>query len=248
MSNTKEKNNRIIGRNGVWEALKSGRPIEQIVLLPQKSGFFEKIRKVANEKNIPLTYETVQFFEKQFPKENHQGIMAKVKPYEYASVEDILAVAKKRQQPPFVIILDGIEDPHNLGAVMRSAEGAGAHGVIIGKKNGVGLTYGVAKASAGAIEYLPCAKVTNMVSTIKALQEQGLWIVAGDMEGQDYTGLDYTGPMALVIGNEGKGLRRLVREQCDFIASIPLCGRISSLNASVAAGIIMYEVQRQRKG
>lgn len=220
--------------------------MERLILLEGAKGPLDRMESLARKKGVPVERVPRAFFEKHFPGENHQGVVGFIQPYTYASVEEILALAQKRQEPPFVVVLDQIEDPHNLGAIMRSAEGAGAHGVIIGKRNAVGLTYGVAKSSAGAVEHLPCARVTNLAETIKMLQEKGLWVTAADMGGPHYAQGDYRGPTALVIGNEGKGIRPLVRKQCDFVASIPLKGKITSLNASVAAGILLYEIQRQR--
>ena len=172
--------------------------------------------------------------------------IAVVLDYEYATVEEILNVAKQRGEDPFVILLDGLEDPHNLGAIMRTAECAGAHGVIIPKRRSVSITETVAKTSAGAVEYMPCARVTNMARTIEQLQEAGLWIAACDMDGDTLTEADLKGPIGIVIGSEGFGVSRLVREKCDFIVSIPMRGRITSLNASNAASILMYEIVRQR--
>lgn len=176
----------------------------------------------------------------------HQGVIAQVAAYEYASVEDILAKAKEKGEDPFIFILDNIEDPHNLGAIIRTANLAGAHGVIIPKRRAVGLTSTVAKTSAGALNYTPVAKVTNLGHTIDELKEQGLWFVCADMGGETMYNLNLTGPIGVVIGNEGEGVSRLIREKCDFVASIPMKGDIDSLNASVAAGVLGYEIVRQR--
>jgi len=176
----------------------------------------------------------------------HQGVIAQVAAYEYSTVEEILARAEEKGEPPFLILLDNVEDPHNLGAIIRTANLAGAHGVIIPKRRAVGLTSTVAKTSAGAINYTPVAKVTNIVRTIEELKEKGIWFVCADMGGETMYDLDLTGPMGLVIGNEGEGVSRLVREACDFTASIPMKGDIDSLNASVAAGVLAYEIVRQR--
>lgn len=176
----------------------------------------------------------------------HQGVIAQVAAYEYASVEDILAKAKEKGEDPFIFILDNIEDPHNLGAIIRTANLAGAHGVIIPKRRAVGLTSTVAKTSAGALNYTPVAKVTNLGHTIDELKEQGVWFVCADMGGETMYNLNLTGPIGVVIGNEGEGVSRLIREKCDFVASIPMKGDIDSLNASVAAGVLGYEIVRQR--
>ena len=176
----------------------------------------------------------------------HQGVIAQVAAYEYSTVEEIRARAEEKGEPPFLILLDNVEDPHNLGAIIRTANLAGAHGVIIPKRRAVGLTSTVAKTSAGAINYTPVAKVTNIVRTIEELKEKGIWFVCADMGGETMYDLDLTGPMGLVIGNEGEGVSRLVREACDFTASIPMKGDIDSLNASVAAGVLAYEIVRQR--
>ena len=176
----------------------------------------------------------------------HQGVIAFVTPYSYVEIEDILARASEKDEPPFVIVLDEITDPHNLGSIIRTAESCGAHGIIIPKRRAVGLTPTVIKASAGAVEFIPIAKVTNISSTLESLKKHGLWVVGADMDGELYTSKDLTGPIALVIGSEGKGLGRLVKEKCDFLVRIPQKGKISSLNASVAAGVLMYEIVRQR--
>ena len=177
---------------------------------------------------------------------SHQGVIAQVAAYEYSTVDEILAKAEEKGEAPFLILLDNVEDPHNLGAIIRTANLAGAHGVIIPKRRAVGLTSTVAKTSAGALNYTPVAKVTNLVKTIKELKEKGIWFVCADMDGETMYNLDLTGPMGLVIGNEGEGVSRLVREACDFTASIPMKGDIDSLNASVAAGVLAYEIVRQR--
>ena len=178
----------------------------------------------------------------------HQGVIAYAAAYEYAEVEDILAIAREKGEAPFLVLLDGIEDPHNLGAIIRTANLAGAHGVIIPKRRAVGLTATVAKTSAGALNYTPVAKVTNLVQTMEELKEKGLWFVCADMDGEVMYRQNLTGPIGLVIGNEGEGVSRLVKEKCDFVTSIPMAGDIDSLNASVAAGVLMYEIVRQRLG
>lgn len=228
------------------EALNSDREIEKIILAKGAEGSIKKIEGKAKAKNIPLYYSDKSRMDRDADGGNHQGVIAVVSDYEYATVEEILNVAKQRGEDPFVILLDGLEDPHNLGAIMRTAECAGAHGVIIPKRRSVSITETVAKTSAGAVEYMPCARVTNMARTIEQLQEAGLWIAACDMDGDTLTEADLKGPIGIVIGSEGFGVSRLVREKCDFIVSIPMRGRITSLNASNAASILMYEIVRQR--
>lgn len=248
MQNTNENSQRIIGRNAVLEALKSGRPMEKILVARGAEGSIRKIIGAAGDRKIPLRFCGKNELEAAAGGGSHQGVVAYVSAREYASVEDILNLAKERGEDPFVIILDGLEDPHNLGAIMRTAECAGAHGVIIGKRRSVGLTETVAKASAGAVEYIPCARVANISQAIETLKEKGLWIAACDMGEEAYYKADLTGPMGIVIGGEGSGVGKLVREKCDFVVSIPMMGKISSLNASNAGAILMYEVRRQRDG
>ncbi|MGI6257164.1 MAG: 23S rRNA (guanosine(2251)-2'-O)-methyltransferase RlmB [Anaerovoracaceae bacterium] len=248
MQNTNENSQRIIGRNAVLEALKSGRPMEKILVAKGAEGSIRKIIGAAGDRKIPLRFCGKNELEAAAGGGSHQGVVAYASAQEYASVEDILNLAKERGEDPFVIILDGLEDPHNLGAIMRTAECAGAHGVIIGKRRSVGLTETVAKASAGAVEYIPCARVANISQAIETLKEKGLWIAACDMGEEAYYRADLTGPMGIVIGGEGSGVGKLVRERCDFVVSIPMMGKISSLNASNAGAILMYEVRRQRDG
>lgn len=245
-------NNIIYGRNTVIEALKSKREIEKLLLLKNGEGSIKKIEGMAKDRKIPIQYVDKTALDRVTDElksdGSHQGVVAYTSAYKYKEVEDLLSIASNKKESPFLIILDGIEDPHNLGAILRTADGAGAHGVIIPKRRAVGLTDTVAKSSAGAIEYIPVAKVSNISQTIEQLKEAGLWIAACDMDGQTYYQTDLTGPIALVIGSEGKGISRLVREKCDFILSIPMEGRISSLNASNAAAVLMYEIHKQRKG
>jgi 23S rRNA (guanosine2251-2'-O)-methyltransferase len=248
LQNTNENSQRIIGRNAVLEALKSGRPMEKILVAKGAEGSIRKIIGAAGDRKIPLRFCGKNELEAAAGGGSHQGVVAYASAQEYASVEDILNLAKERGEDPFVIILDGLEDPHNLGAIMRTAECAGAHGVIIGKRRSVGLTETVAKASAGAVEYIPCARVANISQAIETLKEKGLWIAACDMGEEAYYRADLTGPMGIVIGGEGSGVGKLVRERCDFVVSIPMMGKISSLNASNAGAILMYEVRRQRDG
>lgn len=245
-------NNIIYGRNTVIEALKSKREIEKLLLLKNGEGSIKKIEGMAKDRKIPIQYVDKTALDRVTDElksdGSHQGVVAYTSAYKYKEVEDLLSIASNKKESPFLIILDGIEDPHNLGAILRTADGAGAHGVIIPKRRAVGLTDTVAKSSAGAIEYIPVAKVSNISQTIEQLKEAGLWIAACDMDGQTYYQADLTGPIALVIGSEGKGISRLVREKCDFILSIPMEGRISSLNASNAAAVLVYEIHKQRKG
>lgn len=238
---------RLEGRNPVLEALKSGRTIEKIVLAKgEKHGSVRKIIQLAKEKGIIIQEAEKKKLDFITKSANHQGVIAYVAAHSYVAVEDILALAEERGEDPFVLVLDGIEDPHNLGSIIRSADGAGVHGIIIPERRAVGLTAAVAKTSAGAIEHLAVAKVTNIGRTIELLQAKGLWIAGADMQGKLYTEADLTGPLALVIGNEGKGISRLVKEKTDFLLRIPMRGQVNSLNASVAAALFMYEAVRQR--
>ena len=246
MENTKN-NDIIIGRNAVTEALNSDRTINNIYIAKgQNSGSILNIIKKAKELKIPIKEADEKKLNSMCDNKNHQGIIATVSAYEYASIDDIFERAEKSNEPPFIIIADGLEDPHNLGAIIRTAECAGAHGVIIPKRRSVSLTYTVAKSSAGALEYIDVCRVTNIANTIDELKERGLWIYAADMDGETWCSQSLSGAIGLVIGSEGFGISRLVREKCDMILSLPVCGNINSLNASVAAGVIMYEVTRQR--
>jgi 23S rRNA (guanosine2251-2'-O)-methyltransferase len=238
----------LFGRNPVLEAIKSGREIDKILMIKNGEGSIKKIETIAKGKNITLQYVDRQALDRIAAayKGAHQGVIAYVSSYKYCQVDDIISMARNKGEDPFLILLDGIEDPHNLGAIIRTADGAGAHGVIITRRRMAGLTQTVAKASAGAVEYVPVARVANLVQIIEMLKAKGLWIAACDMGGDLYFKKDLTGPIALVIGSEGKGIGRLVREKCDFIISIPMKGRINSLNASNAAAVIMYDILRQR--
>ncbi|NLD19989.1 MAG: 23S rRNA (guanosine(2251)-2'-O)-methyltransferase RlmB [Clostridiales bacterium] len=236
----------IIGRNAVLEALKNGREIEKITVAKGADGSVKQIIGKAKDKKIPLYYSERNRMDKATDGENHQGVIAVVSDYKYCSVEDILDRAVERGEKPFILVLDGLEDPHNLGAILRSAECAGVHGLIIPKRRSVSVTETVAKTSAGACEYMLCAKVTNIAREIDKLKEQGIWIGACDMDGVHYDKQDMTGAVCLVVGGEGNGVSRLVKEKCDFVVSIPMKGKISSLNASNAASILMYEIVRQR--
>ena len=246
-NDTEVKPDVIAGRNPVSEAIRSGRPIDKILVARgEKSGAVVGILAKAKDKGILVKEVDRTKLDYVSGNENHQGIVAFAAVREYSTVDDILAYAAEKDEPPFIVILDEIEDPHNLGAILRSAEAAGVHGVIIPKRNSVTLNYTVAKTSAGAIEYVPVVKVANLPAAIDELKSRGVWIFGADMDGTDYTALDYSGSIALVIGSEGKGIGRLVREKCDFIASLPMRGKINSLNASVAAGILMFEAAKHR--
>ena len=236
----------IIGRNAVLEALKNNREIEKITLAKGAEGSVKQIAAKAKDKRIPLYYSEKSRLDKLASGGAHQGVIAVISDYKYCGVSDILRRAEERGEDPFIIILDGLEDPHNLGAIMRTAECAGAHGIIIPKRRSVSVTETVAKTSAGAVEYMLCAKVTNITGEIEKLKDRGIWVGACDMGDDLYYGRDLTGPIALVIGGEGMGVSRLVKEKCDFVVSIPMKGKITSLNASNAAAILMYEVVRQR--
>ena len=237
---------KIVCRDPVTEAIRAGRPIDRVLIQEGAGGAADRVRKLALDSSIPVEIVPKRDIDKLAAGENHQGIIAFASVHEYASVDDILAAADRSGEPPFIVVLDGIEDPHNLGAILRSAECAGAHGVIVPKRNACGLTETVAKSSAGAVEYVLCAKVTNIARTLEDLKERGIWIYACDMDGETYYKQDMKGACAIVIGAEGKGISRLVKEKCDFTVSMPLKGKIQSLNASNAACVLMYEIRRQR--
>ena len=237
----------IEGRNAVLEAFRSGKCVDKLFILDGcQDGPVRTIAREARKTDTIINYVSKERLDQLSETRAHQGVIAQVAAYEYSTVEEILARAEEKGEPPFLILLDNVEDLHNLGAIIRTANLAGAHGVIIPKRRAVGLTSTVAKTSAGAINYTPVAKVTNIVRTIEELKEKGIWFVCADMGGETMYDLDLTGPMGLVIGNEGEGVSRLVREACDFTASIPMKGDIDSLNASVAAGVLAYEIVRQR--
>ena len=243
-----QKDDVIVGRNPVSEAIRSSRTIDRILVSKGgKTGAIVGILAKAKEKQIPIKEVDSKKLDFLAGNENHQGIIAMAAVKEYSSVEDIFALAEKRQEKPFIVVLDEIEDPHNLGAIIRTAECTGVHGIIIPKRRSATLSFAVGKASAGAVEYVPVARVTNIANTIDELKERGLWVFGADMNGTDYTECDFDGAVALVIGNEGKGIGRLVREKCDQIVSLPMKGKINSLNASVAAGVLMYAVSSKRK-
>ena len=238
----------IEGRNAVLEAFRAGKTIDRLFILDGcQDGPIKSILREAKKTDTIINFVKKERLDQMSETGKHQGVMAYAAAYEYAKVEDILKIAEEKGEPPFLILLDNIEDPHNLGAIIRTANQAGVHGIIIPKRRAVGLTATVAKASAGAINYTPVAKVTNLGNTIEELKEKGLWFVCADLDGQVMYDLDLKGPIGLVIGSEGEGVGRLVKEKCDFIAKIPMKGDIDSLNASVAAGILAYEIVRQRR-
>lgn len=247
---TEKHSDLITGRNAVTEALRSGRPIECIMTARASEGSqrsFGQIIAMAKKQNITVKEVSPAKLDAMCGS-SHQGIAALAAVHEYAEIEDMFALAERKGEPPFLIICDGIEDPHNLGAIIRSAEAAGAHGVIIPKRRAVGLTWAVGKSSAGALEYVPVARVANIAACIEDLKKKGLWVYCADMDGASWCGGDLTGAIALVIGGEDSGVSRLVREKCDGVLSLPMRGQINSLNASVACAIVMYEITRQRNG
>lgn len=242
-----KSNNFIFGRNVVKEALTAGREIEYIMISSGKNvGSIRPILGLAKEKKIVIKEVPSKSLDEMSQGIPHQGIAAAISAHQYYSVDDILNEAKQKNEAPFIVIADGLEDPHNLGAIIRTAECAGAHGLIIPKRGAVGLTATVEKTSAGALEHLKVAKVTNLSNTIEYLKSQGLWIFCADMDGRPYFKENLSGPIALVIGSEGAGVSRLVKQKCDVTLSIPLKGNISSLNASVAAGVLMYKILENR--
>lgn len=237
----------IEGRNAVIEAFRSGKTIDKVYVLDGcQDGPIRTVIREAKKHDTIINFVTKERLDQLSETKKHQGVVAHAAAYEYATVEDMLELARKKGEDPFLILLDNIEDPHNLGAIIRTANLAGAHGVIIPKRRAVGLTATVAKTSAGALNYTPVAKVTNLAKTMEELKEQGLWFVCADMGGEVMYRMNLKGPIGLVVGNEGEGVGRLVKEKCDYIASIPMKGDIDSLNASVAAGVLAYEIVRQR--
>lgn len=237
----------IEGRNAILEAFRAGRPIDRLFVLDGcQDGPVKSILREAKKGDTIITFVKKERLDQLSETGQHQGVIAYAAAYEYAEIEDMFKLAEEKGEPPFLILLDNIEDPHNLGAIIRTANQAGAHGIIIPKRRAVGLTATVARTSAGAINYVPVAKVTNMAATIEELKERGLWFVCADMDGELMYNLDLKGPIGLVIGNEGEGVGRLVKEKCDMVARIPMKGDIDSLNASVAMGILAYEIVRQR--
>ena len=237
----------IEGRNAVLEAFRAGKTIDKLFVLDGcQDGPVRTILREAKKKDCIVNFVKKERLDQMSETGKHQGVIAYSAAYEYGTIDDMFKIAEEKGEPPFIIFLDNIEDPHNLGSIIRTANQAGAHGVVIPKRRAVGLTATVAKASAGAINYTPVAKVTNLVKTMEELKDRGMWFVCGDMDGESMYSLDLTGPIGVVIGNEGDGVSRLVKEKCDFVASIPMFGDIDSLNASVAMGILSYEIVRQR--
>ena len=237
----------IYGRNAVLEAFKSGKTIDRLYVQEGVAdGTLQSILRTAKKTDAVINFVNKDRLNKYAEGDKHQGVVAMAAAYNYAEVEDILNVAKEKEEPPFIIVLDDIEDPHNLGAIIRTANQAGAHGVIIPKRHAVGLTATVARTSAGAINYTPVAKVTNISRTIEELKEKGIWFACADMSGELMYNCNLTGAIGLVIGSEGSGVSRLVKGKCDFVVKIPMFGQIDSLNASVAAGVLSYEIVRQR--
>ena len=237
----------IEGRNAVMEAFRAGKTIDKLFVLDGcQDGPVKSIVREARKYDCIITYVPKERLDQMSETEKHQGVIAYAAAYEYAEVEDILKAAEEKGEDPFIILLDNIEDPHNLGAIIRTAHQAGAHGVIIPKRRAVGLTATVAKTSSGALNYIPVAKVTNLSVTIEELKEKGIWFVCADMEGELMYKVNLKGPIGLVIGSEGEGVGRLVKEKCDYNAKIPMYGKVDSLNASVAMGVLAYEIVRQR--
>lgn len=238
----------IEGRNAVIEAYRSGKTIDKIFILDGcQDGPVMTIKREAKKHDSLIKFVPKERLDQMSQTGKHQGVIAYAAAYDYAEVDDLLKEAKDRGEPPFLFLLDGIEDPHNLGAIIRTAHQAGAHGVIIPKNRAVGLTAAVARTSAGALNYIKVAKVTNLSATIEQLKKKGMWFVCADMDGEIMYRLDLKGAIGLVIGSEGEGVSRLVKENCDFHAAIPMKGKIDSLNASVAAGVLAYEIVRQKK-
>ena len=237
----------IAGRNAVLEALKSGRELNTVFLAKDDpSGTLRKIAAMAKAAGITVKPVDVKKLSSLIPGASHQGVAASVACTRYAEVEEIFALAEQRGEAPFLLIADEIEDPHNLGALIRTAEASGVHGVILPKRRSASLTSAVHKTSAGAVSHMLVARVSNLAAELDALKKRGVWLYGADMDGEDWCSADYAGPVGLVVGSEGRGLSRLVRDKCDFIVSLPMLGKVNSLNASVAGGILMYEVARQR--
>lgn len=242
-----KRNDLLIGRNAVTEALKSGRDIDSLYLAKGNNNpALLRLASMAKERGAVVKETDPKKLDYMCSGGNHQGIAAYVAVHEYSTVDDILQLARDREEAPFIVICDEIEDPHNLGAIIRTAECAGVHGVIIPKRRSASLSYAVGKTSAGAVEYMKIARVSNLAATIDELKQKGVWIYAADMDGEDYKSADVSGAAALVIGSEGKGIGKLIKSKCDAVLSLPVKGRINSLNASVAAGILMYEISSKR--
>lgn len=244
-----EDEHKIEGRNAVLEAFRSGKTVDKLYIQEGlRDGVISSVLRDAKKRDVIVSFVSKDKLDMMSSDKKHQGVIALCSAYEYADIEDIFAKAEEKGEDPFIFILDEIEDPHNLGAIIRTANLCGAHGVIIPKRRAAGLTSTVVKASAGAINYTPVAKVTNISKTIKELKERGMWFACADMGGTPMYDCNLTGPIGIVIGNEGNGVSRLVKENCDYVVSIPMKGDIDSLNASVAAGVLAYEVVRQRLG
>lgn len=244
----KQNDDIIVGRNAVYEALNAGRPVDSVLIAKENTGGpVARIITLCREKGVTVKDVSPVKLDAMCGGLNHQGVAAIAAAHEYAEVKDILDRAEKKGEQPFIIIADEINDPHNFGAIIRSAEAAGAHGVIIPKRNAVGLTSAVDKASCGALEYIPVARVSNLVSTVEELKKLNIWVYGAEMSGKPMFETDFSGACALVVGSEGFGISRLLREKCDFLVSLPMKGSIKSLNASVAAGVLMYEVVRRRE-
>ena len=245
-----ENSDYIVGRNAVLEVLRSGRNIEYVMVAKGVGGSASKIIAECKNKKVPIKFLPRENFNLKFKGVNHQGVAVVVSSGKYYDIDDIIELVKSSKSNAFILILDEIEDPHNLGAIIRTAEAAGVHGIIIPKRRSVGLNQTVAKVASGAVEYLPVARVANISVAIDKLKQHGIWLYGADMEGENVFSVDFTGPCAIVIGSEGKGITRLVKEKCDFLVKIPMLGKINSLNASVAAGIIMYQAvcSRNKKG
>ncbi len=244
-----KNDNIVIGRNAVAELIKSERDIENVMIANgSKDGSINKIIAMCREKGIVIKNVDRKKLDFMCAGANHQGVIATVSAHSYSTVEEILEFAKSKNEDPFIVICDEIEDSHNLGAVIRTAEACGAHGIIIPKRRSCGLNFIVAKASCGALEHMRVARVGNLASTIDRLKSRNIWVYCADMDGQPWCKTDFSGGCALVVGNEGNGVGRLIKEKCDVTVSLPMCGKINSLNASVACGIIMYEITKQRLG
>ncbi len=240
------ENELLVGRNAVTEALRAGRGINRVLLVPGNRKSAE-IEDLSRAQGVPVEHVKRERIEAMASGMRHQGVLAYAAPVPYATLEDILHRAEEKGEPPFLVLLDELEDPHNLGALLRTADATGAHGILIPKRRAVPLNATVAKTSAGAVEYVPVARIGNIAQTLKALKEKGFWVAGADMDGaQNYWEADLTGPLVLVVGSEGHGMSRLTKENCDFIVKMPMVGRINSLNASVAGSILMYESMRQR--
>lgn len=247
MNEFKQNEGYIFGRNNIIEAIKSGRPLDKIIISDTATGNISKIISLAYEKKIPVIRLDIQQFKSKFDTENHQGVAASIAVKEYASIDDIFELANSRNEKPFLVIADEIADPHNLGAIIRSAECFGAHGVIISKRRAVGLTASVEKAAGGALNYMLVAKVNNLASAIDQIKKRGVWVYCCDMDGdKPYFEEKYDCALALVVGNEGRGVSQLLKKKCDFIISIPMRGNVNCLNASVAAAVVMQEIAKNR--